>query len=154
MKTIQIRPARREDSLQVWRLMRELAVFERYIDSFAITPEIVEQSGFDKTPPDFYCLVADDNGTIAGMAVYYFLPFTAQNRPAIYLKELYVDVAYRGQKIGEKLMVALKEEAQKHDCLSIKWTVAPWNEGGKHFYAALGARQNIDWLNYEWDIAS
>lgn len=147
-----IRPARREDSTQIWQLMCELAVFERYIDSFAITPKIVEECGFDKNPPDFHCLVAEVGGAIAGIAVYYFLPFTAQNRPAVYLKELYVSEMYRGQKIGEKLMIALKETAQAKGCLQIKWTVAPWNEGGKRFYAALGAVENRDWLNYEWNI--
>lgn len=149
---IEVRPAQRADSQQMWRLMRELAIFEKYIDSFAITPEIVEHRGFDKNPPDFYSLVAVDKENIVGIAVYYFLLFTAQNRPAIYLKELYVDSAYRGHKIGEKLMLGLKQQAQQHNCLQIKWTVAPWNEDGKRFYARLGARQNNDWLNYEWMV--
>ena len=100
---ITIRKAEEKDSEKVWHLMKELAVFEKYIDSFAITPEIVRNSGFKKNPPDFYCLVAEDNDKIAGMLVYYFLPYTAQNRPAIYMKELYVDENYRGQKIGEQL---------------------------------------------------
>lgn len=149
--SITIRKAERQDCHKMWRLMKELAVFEHYIDSFAITPEVVEESGFNKNPPDFYCLVATDNEQIVGIAVYYFLPYTAQNRPAIYLKELYIDEHYRGQQIGEKLMLALRKEAQKHHCLQIKWTVAPWNERGKHFYEKLGAKQNNEWLNYEWN---
>ena len=55
---ITIRKAEEKDSEKVWHLMKELAVFEKYIDSFAITPEIVRNSGFKKNPPDFYCLVA------------------------------------------------------------------------------------------------
>ncbi|AOF54046.1 diamine acetyltransferase [Rodentibacter caecimuris] len=149
---ILIRKAQRQDCNKMWRLMKELAIFEHYIDSFAITPEIVEECGFNKNPPDFYCLVAADKENIVGIAVYYFLPYTAQNRPAIYLKELYIDEHYRGQQIGEKLMQALKVEAQNHGCLQIKWTVAPWNEAGKHFYEKLGAQQNNEWLNYEWKI--
>ncbi len=68
--------------------MEKLAVFEKYIDSFAITPEIVKDSGFRKNPPDFHCIVASDIDKIAGMLVYYFLPYTAQNRPAIYERAL------------------------------------------------------------------
>lgn len=149
-----IRFATEHDIPQLFELMKELAIFEHYIDSFAITPEIVLQSGFRKNPPDFYSLVADDNGTLAGMLVYYFLPYTAQNRPAIYMKELYVSETYRGQHIGEKLMYALHEVAQQHGCSQIKWTVAPWNEGGLRFYQRLGARENRAWLNYEWDVKS
>ena len=147
-----IRKAVESDSEKVWVLMRDLAVFEKYIDVFAITPEIVKESGFRKIVPDFYCIVAEDNDEIAGMLVYYFLPYTAQNRPAIYMKELYVDEKYRGLKIGEQLMDALKEEARISNCGVIKWTVAPWNEGGKKFYERLGAKENTEWINYEWSV--
>lgn len=147
-----IRKAEEKDSQKIWVLMKELAVFEKYIESFAITPEIVRNSGFEKNLPDFYCLVAEDNDENAGMLVYYFLPYTAQNRPAIYMKELYVDENNRGQKIGEQLMNALKIEAEQNNCSRIKWTVAPWNEAGQRFYERLGAKENKDWLNYELNI--
>lgn len=152
--SIQIRKAVESDSERIFPLMKELAIFEHYIDSFAITPEIVREKGFQKSPPDFYCLVAEDqeSGKIAGMLVYYFLPYTAQNRPAIYMKELYVDEAYRSKGVGRQLMLALREEANRHDCIQIKWTVAPWNEAGKRFYENLGAQENRDWLHYEWNV--
>lgn len=148
---ITIRKALEEDSSQIWRLMRELAVFEKYVDTSAVTPQIVREKGFQKQPPDFYCLVATDTDLIVGILVYYFLPFTAHNRPAIYMKELYVDRNYRGHRIGEKLMFALKEEAIKNNCLQIKWTVASWNTSGQKFYERIGASQNNKWLNYEWN---
>lgn len=147
-----IRKADEKDSEKIWTLMEQLALFEKYIDSFAITPEIVKESGFRKNPPDFHCIVADDNDKIVGMLVYYFLPYTAQNRPAIYMKELYVDENYRGQKIGEQLMNTLKIEAKKNNCNQIKWTVAPWNKAGQNFYERLGATENNEWLNYEWKL--
>jgi len=151
-ENIIIRKAVEADGDQLWVLMRDLAIFERYIDSFAITPEIVKEKGFKKVPPDFHCIVADVDGKIAGMLVYYFLPYTALNRPAIYMKELYVSDAYRGNKIGEKLMEYLRDEAIANNCTGIKWTVAPWNEAGQRFYERLGAKENRDWLNYEWNI--
>lgn len=152
--SIEIRKAIESDSERIYPLMKDLAVFEHYIDSFAITPEIVRQKGFHKTPPDFYCIVAEDLevGKIAGMLVYYFLPYTAQNKPAIYLKELYVEEAYRSKGVGSKLMLALHQEAKIHSCSQIKWTVAPWNDAGKRFYENLGAKENRDWLHYEWNV--
>lgn len=150
--SIVIRKAVESDSDKLWQLMKELAIFEKYIDSFAITPDIVRESGFRKNPPDFDCLIAEDNDKIAGMLVYYFLPYTAQNNPVIYMKELYVDEKYRGQKIGEQLMNALRKEAELNNCQTIKWTVAPWNEAGIRFYERLGAKENRDWLNFEWNI--
>jgi len=150
MNTI-IRKAVKKDSEKIWELMKELAIFEKYFDTFAITCDIVRKNGFENNPPDFYCFVAEKGHNIAGILVYFYLPFTAQNRPAIYMKELYVDENYRGQKIGEKLMFALKEEAIKNNCAQIKWTVASWNKSGQKFYERLGAQKNNDWLNYEWN---
>ncbi|WP_025236898.1 GNAT family N-acetyltransferase [Mannheimia sp. USDA-ARS-USMARC-1261] len=147
-----VRKMAEQDTDQVFPLMQKLAEFEHYIDSFAITPEVVVESGFRKNPPDFYCLVAENEGKIVGMLVYYFLPYTAQNRPAIYMKELYVDETARNQKVGEALMEALKAEAKAHRCTIIKWTVAPWNEGGIRFYQRLGATENREWLNYELSV--
>jgi GNAT superfamily N-acetyltransferase len=134
--------------------MKELAIFEHYIDTFRITPEVVKEKGFRKSPPDFYCMVAEDKGEdkIAGMLVYYFLPYTAQNKRAIFMKELYVDDAYRSKGVGRELMLALKEEAVRQDCVSIKWTVAMWNEGGRRFYKNLGATEIRDWLQCEWEV--
>lgn len=47
-REIKIRNAVAADSEKLWVLMKELAVFENYIDSFAITPAIVLESGFKK----------------------------------------------------------------------------------------------------------
>lgn len=149
---VTIRKAEEKDSEKIWNLMKELAVFEKYSKNFAITPEIVKVSGFQKNPPDFYCFVAECNEQITGILVYYFLPYTIQNRPAIYMKELYVDENYRGHKIGEQLMNALKIEAEQNNCNQIKWTVAPWNKAGQKFYERLGATENNEWLNYEWNV--
>lgn len=149
---MQIRKAKIEDSAQLWVLMRDLAVFEKYIDSFAITPEVVRDSGFRKSPPDFHCIVAEDDGQIVGMLVYYLLPYTAQNRPAIYMKELFVSEGHRGQGIGRQLMSALRDAAKEHHCAQIKWTVAPWNKAGVRFYERLGARENSDWLSFDWNV--
>lgn len=44
-----------------------------------IAPAIVKESGFRKDPPDFHCIVADHDGTLFGMLVYYFLPYTEQD---------------------------------------------------------------------------
>ena len=144
-----IRKPTEEDIPGLWKLMHELAVFEKYIDIFKISPEAVLEKGFLKSPPDFFSFIAEADGKVAGMIVYYFLPYTATNRPSMYIKELYVDEKLRGLKMGELLMKAVAEEAKKHDCFSIRWTVAPWNKDGMRFYERLGAKQNIEWVNYE-----
>lgn len=149
---VEVRKMVADDSEEVWPLMLDLAIFEHYIDSFAITPEIVRHAGFEKENPDFYCFVATDGPDIVGMLVYYYLPYTAQNRPDVYIKELYIDDEHRGQGVGTKLMTALKDEAKSHNVGTIKWTVAPWNTDGQKFYKNLGAKETHDWLDYKLDL--
>jgi GNAT superfamily N-acetyltransferase len=143
-----IRSLEEKDVKQAWELMRDLAVFEQYIDVFAITPEIVLEKGIKKSPPDFYCLVADSDKGIVGILVYYFLPYTAKNTTAIYMKELIVKDGFRGHKIGEQLMAALKAIAKAHKCSNISWGVVPWNKDGMRFYERLGGEEEKNMLTY------
>jgi hypothetical protein len=71
-----IRKATEADVPQLLPLMRELAEFEGYADAFAITEEVLREQGFRRSPPDFYCLVAEENAALAGILVYYFVAFT------------------------------------------------------------------------------
>ena len=85
------------------------------------------------------------------MLVYYFLPYTASAKKAIYMKELFVKEGHRSKKVGEKLMKALAQEAQKNNCVAIKWNVATWNKAGIRFYERLGSEESKTWLNFEID---
>ena len=98
-------------------LMEGLADFEHYRDTFGVTAEVLLRQGFSHQPPDFYCLVArHTDGHLGGMLVYYFIPFTASARPTLFIKELFVNEAYRGHHLGEELMRAAARAAVTHDC--------------------------------------
>jgi ribosomal protein S18 acetylase RimI-like enzyme len=145
---ILVRPLQEKDVHQTWELMRDLAIFEKYINVFAITPEIVLAKGLKKSSPDFSCLVADSDQGIVGILVYYILPYTAKNKTAIYMKELIVKEGYRGLKIGEQLMVQLKSIAKSLDCAYIKWDVVPWNKDGMRFYERIGGKPSNEYITY------
>jgi GNAT superfamily N-acetyltransferase len=146
---MQIRRAVESDIPQLLALMRELARFEKYIDVFAITEEILREQGFRRRPPDFECLVADENGELIGMLVYYFVAFTYRAKPNIVIKELYVAEGHRSKGVGELLMKAIAREAIEADCGVIKWWVAKWNERSMQFYERLGATIDPDWHEYQ-----
>lgn len=143
-----IRACRETDIAKLLELMRGLARFERYIDVFAVTEEIVLEQGFKRSPPDFHCFVAEEAGELAGMVVYYFIPFTAIAKPTLYIKELFVATAGRGKGTGQLLMKAVAEVALRKGCGAIKWQVAPWNKDGIRFYEQLGAKANRDWIDF------
>lgn len=149
--SMQIRRAEERDVPQLLALMRGLASFENYINSFAVAENDLLEHGFRRTPPDFHCFVAheDDSNELSGMIVYYFVHFTATTMPTLFIKELFVTEANRGKRTGRKLMRAVARVAIQTGCGTIRWCVAPWNRDGIRFYEGLGARADHDWLNFE-----
>lgn len=143
-----IRLATEQDIPQLLPLMRALAEFEQYINVFAVDEEVLQLQGFRKDPPDFQAFVAELDGGLVGMLVFYLVPFTATAKPTLYIKELYVTEAARVQHVGEHLMRAAAREATARGCGAIRWTVANWNTAGQRFYERLGAQANPVWVDY------
>jgi GNAT superfamily N-acetyltransferase len=149
MTPLQVRRAVETDVPHLLPLMRELAQFEKYADAFAITESILCEQGFGRSPPDFHCLVAEANGEVVGLLVYYFVPFTYRAKPNMIIKELYVDQEHRSKGVGKLLMKAVAKEAKRSGCGMIKWYVAKWNQRGIQFYEKLGARIDHDWHEFQ-----
>lgn len=144
--SVEIRHIQEKDIKQAWELMKGLAIFEDYIKTFAITPELVKQKMFEEKVAN--CLVAEIDGKIGGILVYFYQQYTAQNKPYMHMKELFVKEEYRGKKLGTQLIAKAKEVAKEYGCWSIKWTVADWNTKAKEFYKKQGAEEDRVWLNY------
>jgi GNAT superfamily N-acetyltransferase len=144
-----IRKAVEEDIPQLLPLMRELARFEKYVEAFAVTEEVLQEQGFRRSPPDFHCLVAEQNSELVGLLLYYFVPFTYRAKPNIIVKELYVAEGHRSKGVGKLLMKALANEAEQSGCGMIKWYVAKWNHRGVQFYKRLGARIDDEWHEFQ-----
>ena len=145
MTALKIRKAVEADIPKILPLMRELAEFEKYIRDFAVTEETLREQGFRRSPPDFHCLVAEENGKLIGILVYYFVPFTYRAKPNLIIKELYVTNEHRSKGVGELLMKAVSKEAAQAGCGMIKWWVAKWNTRSVEFYSRLGAKIDKDW---------
>jgi len=146
---MQIRRAVEADVPNLLPLMRELAQFEEYADAFAITEEMLREQGFRRSPPDFHCLVAEENGVLIGLLVYYFVPFTYRAKPNVIIKELYVADEHRSKGVGKLLMKAIATEAEQAGCGLIKWYVAKWNQRSIEFYERLGAKIDPDWHEFQ-----
>jgi GNAT superfamily N-acetyltransferase len=137
-----------KDIPAAFKLMRDLAVFENYLETFHGSEHILLEQGFKLNPPNFYCLVAELDQEIVGVLVYYFLPYTASGKPMLFIKELIVSESARGSGAGTALMKAAASEAKARGCAGMKWTVASWNEAGKTFYEKLGATNDPVWVEH------
>jgi len=144
-----IRKAVETDISNLLPLMRELAEFENYGTDFAVTEDVLREQGFRRSPPDFYCLIAEERGELVGFLVYYFVTFTYRAKPNLIVKELYIVDGYRRRGVGKLLMKAVAKEAEQGGCGMIKWYVAKWNDRGIQFYERLGATIDPNWHEFQ-----
>lgn len=87
------------------------------------------------------CLVAELDGKLLGFAIlnpYFPGPNLSHG---LFLKELYVAAHARSDGVGERLIEAIREEAQRRGCSRVIWTTSESNSGAQRFYDHLGIRR-------------
>jgi GNAT superfamily N-acetyltransferase len=102
-------------------------------------------------PPRFHALLAELDGVVVGYAIYFFTYSTFVARPSLYLEDIFVLPAARGQGAGLALFRACAQEAVRQACGRMEWQVLSWNEPSIRFYERLGARHLDDWLPFRLD---
>jgi hypothetical protein len=69
---VTIRKAKKEDMVQVYKLIKDLAEFEKLEKQVKIDASVLVEDGFKTENPAFTCLVAElSDGHIMGYALYY-----------------------------------------------------------------------------------
>ncbi|XP_061902337.1 thialysine N-epsilon-acetyltransferase-like [Entelurus aequoreus] len=145
-----IRPAAKSDCKDIWRLIRELAIYEKVVDEVVLSYEEFERDGFGKNPL-FESLVAEvpeenkskEGFTVVGVALFYYTYCTWKGR-AVYLEDLYVMTEFRGCGIGKGLLSTLAKVAKEKLCTLLELDVLDQNSRSRAFYAAKGA----------WDVTA
>lgn len=144
-----IRKGRIEDMPRVLELIQELATFEKQPDAVEVTVADLERDGFG-THPLFQILVAEVDGEIPGIALYYNR-FSTWKGKTIHLEDLIVSEKYRGSGIGMELYQAVMEEAKNQNVRRVEWNVLDWNAPAISFYEKTGAVVFKDWLVAQMD---
>jgi GNAT superfamily N-acetyltransferase len=87
------------------------------------------------------CLVAEDEGRLLGFAI--LTPYFPADdlSHGLFLKELYVAAHARSEGVGEHLIDAIRELAQKRGDTRVIWTTSDRNKDAQRFYDRLGARR-------------
>ncbi|NLP57321.1 GNAT family N-acetyltransferase [Lutibacter sp. B1] len=141
--TFIIREGRKTDMPSVLKLIKELADFEKESDAVEVTVEDLEKDGFGKFPL-FETYVAEINGEIVGMALFY-PRYSTWKGPTIHLEDLIVTKSKRGLKIGSALYNKVIEYGYKKGVKRIEWVVLDWNTPAINFYEKTGALVLRDW---------
>ena len=99
---ITIRKAEVRDVPQMLALVKELAVFEKEPEAVTVTEVEMLDAGFGEDPIWFGWVAEETQGRILGIALCYDRYSTWKGR-CLYLEDIVVTAAARGQGIGERL---------------------------------------------------
>jgi GNAT superfamily N-acetyltransferase len=140
---MKIRKATQTDMPFVLNLIRELAAFEREPEAVEVTVDDLIRDGFSE-PPLFNCLVAENENTIIGMALFYYRYSTWKGK-TIHLEDLIVKADQRGTGAGFALYQEIIKQGEKDKVRRIEWNVLDWNTPAIAFYEKSGAKVLNDW---------
>jgi GNAT superfamily N-acetyltransferase len=142
-----IRAARPEDVGAMVGLIGDLAEYERARHEVQVTEADLHGALFGAAPSVF-ALVAEADGEVIGVALWFLTFSTWLGRHGIYLEDLYVCPERRGQGVGRALLVALAAIAVERGYGRVEWAVLDWNEPALAFYRALGATGMDEWTTH------
>jgi len=141
---VTIRPVLEHEIAEVLRFVRELAAYERLENEVVATEADLRAALFGVRPYAevvFACL----DGVPVGFALFFHNFSTFLGKPGIYLEDLFVRPAARGQGIGKRLLTWLARTALERGCGRLDWAVLDWNQPAIDFYRSLGAVAQDEW---------
>lgn len=138
-----IRKGQQADMPAVLELITELAIFEKEPDAVVVTVADLQRDGFSENPL-FHTFVAEKDGKIVGMALYYYRYSTWKGK-TIHLEDLIVKEEMRGSGLGFALYSEIIKQGKKDGVRRIEWNVLDWNTPAIDFYEKSGAKVLETW---------
>lgn len=145
--TFAIRPARSGEEKLILSLLTELAEYEKLLDKFHITLDVIRRDYLGDRPL-LNCDLAFEGEKPAGIASWYWTYSSFAATRAIYLEDLFVRPALRGKGYGKALLAHLAETAVAAGAGVVEWSVLDWNMPSIDFYEGIGARADKGWYVY------
>jgi GNAT superfamily N-acetyltransferase len=138
---LRLRLATELDLKTVERLVKGLAIFERYPDAVHVTQDHYRRDGFpnlEEASPLFYCLLLEDPNSYACGIAFVYIAHSLSLGKFLYLEDLFIEEEFRGLGGGKAAMVALARVCQALDCERFVWQALDWNTPALNFYANIG----------------
>lgn len=143
---ITLRPATEADVPLIVELVHELAAYERLADECVADAQNVQRALFEVKAAE--AIIAECDGDTAGYALFFRSFSTFLMRPGIYLEDLFVRPAFRGQGIGLALLRYLARRAVEQGFARVEWSVLNWNQLAIDFYERIGAEPLHGWTTF------
>ncbi len=145
--TVHIRRARPADVAAITGMIHELAHFERAPDHCTVVERQISTALFDE-PATVRGHVAEVDGEVAAMALWFLSFSTWDGVAGVYLEDLYVRSPFRRRGLARGLLAALARECVDNGYTRLSWSVLNWNTDAIALYEAVGAEPQSEWTTY------
>lgn len=143
--TTTTRKGTERDLPHILALIKELAAYEKAPDEVEVTTAEMENWGFGSDKLfDFF--VAEREGAIVGLALYYFKYSTWKGK-CLFLEDIIVTESLRGKGIGRILFDEVVKVAKDTKVRRMEWQVLNWNTPAIAFYRKYQAHLDDEWIN-------
>ncbi len=132
-----------EDIPAIHNLVKVLASFEKEGDAVKVDADYYAKCFSEG---NFQALVAEDQGRVVGMALFY-MTFSTWKGKMMYLEDFVVLPEFRNQGLGKELWDKWIEESKLQGAKMVKWQVLDWNTDATRFYKRQGATIEKQWWN-------
>ncbi|MBR0656583.1 GNAT family N-acetyltransferase [Plastoroseomonas arctica] len=153
MTSFTLRDATPADVPTVVRLVRALAEYENLLHEAQGTEAEFHRALFGETPRAG-AMIAEVAGIPVALCVWNrtFSTFTA--RHGIWVEDVFVEPAHRGQGIARAMFRALARRVLDEGGARLEWNVLDWNAPAIAAYRAMGARPLDPWTMQRVDGAA
>jgi GNAT superfamily N-acetyltransferase len=145
--SVRIRRAAPGDAAAITAMIHDLALFERAPDQCTVVETQISSALFgDSTTLRAH--VAEVDGELAAMALWFLNFSTWDGVEGIYLEDLFVRPQFRRLGLARRLLAALAKECVDHNYTRLAWAVLNWNADAITLYQAIGAEPQGEWTTY------
>ena len=141
-----VRFADAKDAKIIFGMVRELAEYEKLLDSFEATEEGFREALFRRSVAE--TLIGEYKGNAVGYAIFFHTFSSFLGRVGIYIEDLYVKPDVRGRGFGEALFAYIAKLAVERKCGRLEWACLGWNAPSIAFYEKMGAERLGDWTMF------
>jgi GNAT superfamily N-acetyltransferase len=145
--TAPIRRAVPDDAAAITAMIHELARFEHAADQCTVVEKQTSTALFGR-PGTLRAHVAEVDGEVAAMALWFLNFSTWDGVEGIHLEDLYVQPRFRRLGLARGLLAALAQECLDNDYTRLSWAVLNWNIDAIALYRAVGGQPQSEWTTY------